>query len=51
MIKYNEPRVHLIDVTADTENIPDNTISISIIYSLINNPDPTTLTILLKRVR
>jgi hypothetical protein len=51
MIKYNEPRINLIDVTADVGDGQDNTISITIVYSLINNPDPTTLTMLLKRVR
>ena len=50
MIKYNEPRVNVLDVTVDTEK-EENTLEISIIYSLINNPDPTTLTFLLKRVR
>jgi phage baseplate assembly protein W len=49
-IKNNEPRVNLVDVIVE-ENEDPNYIEISIIYSLINNPDPTTLTMLLKRVR
>lgn len=49
-IKNNEPRVNLIEVLVE-ENEDPNYIEVSIIYSLINNPDPTTLTMLLKRVR
>jgi phage baseplate assembly protein W len=49
-IRNNEPRVNLIDVFVN-ENEDPGYIEITIVYSLINNPDPTTLTMLLKRVR
>jgi phage baseplate assembly protein W len=49
-IKFNEPRVTLLDVSvAPTNN--DNTLQVNIVFSLINNPEPITLNFLLKRVR
>lgn len=50
-IKNNEPRaiVDNVDVTTTFDN--ENAIEINIFYNLINNPEPITLTVLLKRVR
>ena len=50
-VRNNEPRVNLIQTIINTELLDSNSIEISLIYNLINNPDPITLTILLKRVR
>lgn len=50
-VKNNEPRVNLLQTIINTELFDSNSIEISLIYNLINNPEPTTLTILLKRVR
>lgn len=50
MIRNSEPRVNLIK-TEVTDDNDDNQIQISILYNLINNPEPIDLTILLKRVR
>jgi phage baseplate assembly protein W len=50
-VRNNEPRVNLIETIINTELFDSNSIEISLIYNLINNPEPTTLTILLKRVR
>jgi hypothetical protein len=50
MIKYQEPRVSLIDIAVNS-NLDSNILEITLTYALINNPDPTTLTVLLKRVR
>lgn len=51
MIKNSEPRVNLIrtEVSSDVSN--ENEVQITIVYNLINNPEPIDLTILLKRVR
>ena len=51
MIRNSEPRVNLLKVVLNTENFDENTFQISLLYNLINNPEPITLTILLKRVR
>lgn len=49
-IENNEPRANLLGV--EVKNISnENSIEISIYYTLINNPEPITLTVLLKRVR
>jgi hypothetical protein len=49
-IKFNEPRVNLLQAKA--KNIDEgNNVEINIIFSLINNPEPITLSFLLKRVR
>ena len=50
-IRNNEQRVNLLQTIINTDNLDSNYVEISIIYNLINKPDPTTLTILLKRVR
>lgn len=50
-IKNNEPRVNLIGVDVSTSEYSENEIQITIVYNLINNPDPITLTVILKRVR
>lgn len=50
-IKNSETRVNLILATVNTENLDENSVEITLIYNLINNPEPITLTILLKRVR
>lgn len=49
-IKNNEPRVNLLGVQLKDFS-EENSVEISIYYTLINNPEPITLNILLKRVR
>jgi len=60
-----EPRAEIIQVLFPTDNIPDNinreafpdsvinenSVELSIIYRVINNPEPLTLNLVLKRVR
>ena len=49
-INDNEPRATLLNV--QILNDPDkNTISVNIVFSIINNPQPITMTLFLKRVR
>ena len=48
-IKYNEPRCNLISVTANPAD--DYTFLVNITYSLINNPEPITINMILQRVR
>lgn len=48
-ISNNEPRCNLISVVVNS--IDDYTISVTITYSLINNPTPITINTLLLRVR
>ena len=49
-IKNNEPRVNPLEISVKpTED--ENTIQISIIYTLINNPTPVSFSFLLKRAR
>lgn len=61
-IKINESRVNLLSVdvtsvvnqlTKASKNIgmDENTVTIKIVYTLINNPEPITLTTTLKRIR
>ena len=50
-IRNSETRVNLVQVIVNTEVMDENSVEISLIYNLINNPEPITLTILLKRVR
>jgi len=49
-IKFNEPRVSLLNVTANS-TYDENQIQINILFSLINNPEPIALNFILKRVR
>jgi phage baseplate assembly protein W len=49
-INNHEPRVNLIDVKAASTN-NEHEISITIVYSLINNADPISFSFLLRRVR
>ena len=49
-IEVSEPRVNLVQVLFP-ENSNENTMEITLIYNLINNPEPITLPIILKRVR
>jgi phage baseplate assembly protein W len=49
-IENNEPRVFLSGIEVK-QSVNENAIEISIYYSLINNPEPITLTVILKRVR
>lgn len=49
-IDNNEPRVNLLGVQIE-EQSNENALEITIYYTLINNPEPITLTVLLKRVR
>jgi len=50
VIINNEPRAQLQQVTVETVDEEEHAIEITIVYNLINNPDPITITIL-KRVR
>jgi phage baseplate assembly protein W len=47
----NEPRVILEKVLVEQQEEDENAITVSIQYNLINNPEPITLELLLKRVR
>lgn len=49
-IENNEPRVFLSGIEVKTST-NEYSIEINIYYSLINNPEPITLTVILKRVR
>lgn len=51
MIRNSEPRVNLIRTEVSSEITDENEVQITIVYNLINNPDPIDLNILLKRVR
>lgn len=51
MIRNSEPRANLIKTDIVRDPSDENSIQISIVYNLINNPEPIDLTILLKRVR
>lgn len=49
-ITYNEPRANLIRVIVDV--VPDqNAYAATVIFSIINNPEPITLNLILDRVR
>jgi len=50
-INANEPRVILNQVLVEQQEDDENAITVSIVYTLINNPEPITLELLLKRVR
>ena len=50
-INNNEPRAQLIGTTVLPDVSNENQIEVTIVYNLINNPEPITLNILLKRVR
>lgn len=57
-VEINEPRINLIDVRIMTNVYPqftneinENTVKITIEYNLINNPEPITVSYVLKRVR
>jgi phage baseplate assembly protein W len=50
-IENNEPRVNLLETRVISLPNDENTIEITLIYNLINNPEEFTLTMLLKRVR
>jgi phage baseplate assembly protein W len=49
-IVNNEPRVNLIDLSV-TPSSSDHEIVVSIVYNLINSPEPITFNFILKRVR
>jgi phage baseplate assembly protein W len=51
MISNSEKRVNLISVDVVSDVSDENSIKITLIYNLINNPEPINLTLLLKRVR
>jgi hypothetical protein len=50
-IELNEPRALLQDIAVNVYEDRPNDVEISVLYSPINNPEPQTLTIILKRVR
>lgn len=45
-----EPRVYILDVYINN-NLDESTVSLSVIFQVINNPEPITLDVVLKRVR
>lgn len=49
-IKFNEPRVNIVTVTAQ-ETYNPNEVQVTIVFSLINNPEPISINFILKRVR
>jgi phage baseplate assembly protein W len=49
-IQSNEPRVYLINVTVIPTS-DTNTISVNIVFSIINNMQPQSLDVILRRVR
>lgn len=50
-VENNEPRVNLLQALVESNPSDENSIEITLIYNLINNPEEFTLTMLLKRVR
>ena len=63
-IQNNEPRINLLEVSVQSSEISDgeardfggfliqnNSISVTIVYNIINNPEEITLTTILTRVR
>lgn len=51
VIRNYEPRVNLIGVDISMSESDENELIISINYNTINNPEPTTFNLILKRVR
>lgn len=49
-IKFNEPRVNLLKVSA-ASGYDQNSVQVDLLFSLINNPEPISLNFILKRVR
>ena len=49
-IKYNEPRVEIIEVIAK-ETYNPNEVQVDIVFSMINNAEPISINFILKRVR
>lgn len=50
-LKLSEPRVMLKGVEVNSDKSNNNAIDVTIVYNLINNPEPITLTVVLRRVR
>jgi len=50
-IDNSEPRVNLLDINVRNSDVSEQEIVIDIVYNTINNPEPTTFTYILKRVR
>jgi phage baseplate assembly protein W len=50
-IKLHEPRALLQDIVVKFYDDQPNSVEIDILYTPINNPEPQTLTVILKRVR
>lgn len=57
-LENHEPRANVLEVLVNQGDVinkssssDENSVEISIIYNLINNPEPITLTVILKRVR
>ena len=52
-ISNYEPRANIIDVAISADNTDDNSISVTVVFSVINNSNPITLitTLALDRVR
>lgn len=50
-IRNNEPRAQIVEVIVNSSRTDENIVEVTVIYNLINNPEPITLNILLKRVR
>lgn len=50
-IDNSEPRVNLLDISVKNSDVSEQEIVVTIVYNTINNPEPTTFTYILKRVR
>jgi phage baseplate assembly protein W len=48
-INNNEPRVNLIDISVTSPS--EHELEITIVYNIINNPEPVSFSFLLRRVR
>lgn len=50
VVKFNEPRVQLLNIVANP-NVENDSFDVSIVFAIINNPNPVTLNLILRRVR
>lgn len=54
-LKYNETRAEIIKIDVETtetnDRVQEHGLAVTIVYNLINNPDPIVLEFILKRIR
>jgi phage baseplate assembly protein W len=50
-INFFEKRVNLLNVTVQPDNVDNNTLNATIVFSIINTNDVATLNVILRRVR